>query len=98
MLICPNYSNTQNKDKSSCGYSEKKSKGGKGGNDNKGGNSGNSGNSYNCGEPYHVARNCPMSKSTTSERKVIRHKNLPTWRLKAPGHDESHTKNVDVRT
>ena len=94
----PNNSTTQNNNKRSSGNSEKKGKGGKKGNGNKGGNSGNSGNCYNCGEPGHTANNCPKPRATPDERKIIRHKNLPAWRMKAPRHGDSHTKTVDSKT
>ena len=49
---------------------------------------------YNCGG-NHSTRACPKPRASAEERKIIRHKLLDKWRLKAPKDNESHTTEVN---
>ena len=53
---------------------------------------------YNCGKKGHVAKTCKEPRKSADEKKAIRHKNLPAWRLKAPGPNDSQTKTVNDKT
>ena len=49
------------------------------------------GHCFNCGKKGHIIKNCPEPHKSPEERKGIRHKLMPAWKLKAPGIGESHS-------
>ena len=55
---------------------------------------------FNCGDPDHIASECPKPKNPKFQqefRTKMRHKNMAEWRLKAPQSGEPQTKVVNGR-
>ena len=53
---------------------------------------------YNCGDPDHLAKDCPKPKLTPDQAKAKRHQSMTKWKLTAPQSGEPSSKTVNGRT